>query len=92
MIGIGLSGWMADFGEYLPTDAILYNGADAQQYHNRYPVEWAKVNREAVEEAGKIGDVAFSCVQVDWVARNTQRCSGMEINSSIGPKMMDYLL
>ncbi|NLH38360.1 MAG: alpha-glucosidase [Thermotogaceae bacterium] len=59
MIGMGLSGWMADFGEYLPTDAMLYNGADAQQYHNRYPVEWAKVNREAVEEAGKIGDVVF---------------------------------
>ena len=23
MIGTGLSGWMADFGEYLPTDAVL---------------------------------------------------------------------
>jgi len=59
MIGIGLSGWMADFGEYLPTDAVLYDGSSAQLYHNRYPVEWARVNREAVEETGRIGDVAF---------------------------------
>lgn len=59
MIGIGLSGWMADFGEYLPTDAVLYDGTPAELYHNRYPVEWAKINRQAVEEAGKIGEIVF---------------------------------
>ena len=25
MIGIGMGGWMADFGEYLPPDAVLYS-------------------------------------------------------------------
>lgn len=59
MIGIGLSGWMADFGEYLPTDAVLYDGTPAELYHNKYPVEWAKINRQAVEEAGKIGEIVF---------------------------------
>ncbi|MGC9771195.1 alpha-glucosidase [Fervidobacterium islandicum] len=59
MIGIGLSGWMADFGEYLPTDAVLYDGTPAELYHNRYPVDWAKINAEAVEEAGKMGEVVF---------------------------------
>lgn len=59
MIGIGLSGWMADFGEYLPTDAVLYDGTPAELYHNRYPVEWARVNREAVEESGKLGEIVF---------------------------------
>jgi len=53
MIGIWLSGWMADFGEYLPTDAVLYDGTPAEVYHNKYPVDWAKINSEAVEEAGK---------------------------------------
>ncbi|MGC8821181.1 MAG: alpha-glucosidase [Fervidobacterium sp.] len=59
MIGIGFSGWMADFGEYLPTDAILYNGTPAELYHNRYPVEWAEINREAIEESGKLGEIVF---------------------------------
>ncbi|MGB9795086.1 alpha-glucosidase [Fervidobacterium gondwanense] len=59
MIGIGLSGWMADFGEYLPTDAVLYDGTPAELYHNRFPVDWAKINAEAVAEAGKSGEVVF---------------------------------
>jgi len=59
MIGIGLSGWMADFGEYLPTDAVLFSGKPAELLHNPYPALWAQVNREAVEEAGKLGEIVF---------------------------------
>lgn len=59
MMGIGLSGWMCDFGEYLPTDAVLYSGERAENYHNKYPADWARVNREAVEEAGRLGEVIF---------------------------------
>ncbi|HZY64809.1 MAG TPA: alpha-glucosidase [Rubrobacteraceae bacterium] len=57
LIGSGASGWMADFGEGLPYDAVLHSGASAETYHNRYPEEWAQVNREAIEEAG-LGDEA----------------------------------
>ncbi|HUX12653.1 MAG TPA: alpha-glucosidase [Spirochaetia bacterium] len=59
LIGIGLSGWMCDFGEYLPTDAIMHSGESAELVHNRFPALWARANREAVEEAGKLGDVIF---------------------------------
>jgi len=59
MIGIGLSGWMADYGEYLPTDALLHSGEDAKAYHNKFPVFWAKLNREAIEEMGKLGEIVF---------------------------------
>jgi len=52
MIGTGLKGWMADFGEYIPSDAVVYSGESAETYHNKYTVEWARVNREACEEAG----------------------------------------
>jgi sulfoquinovosidase len=51
MIEIGMSGWMADFGEYLPTDAIIYAG-DAESHHNIWPDLWANLNREAIEESG----------------------------------------
>jgi alpha-glucosidase len=59
LIGTGASGWMADFGEGLPYDAVLDSGADPKSYHNRYAEEWAKVNREAIDEAGREDDIVF---------------------------------
>ena len=59
MIDFGLSGWMADFGEYLPTDCVLASGEDPEQVHNTWPARWARLNREAVEEAGKLGEILF---------------------------------
>ena len=56
MIGKGLSGWMADFGEYLPTDSIVYGG-DAEKLHNKWPTLWAKCNLDAIKEAGKEGEI-----------------------------------
>ena len=53
--GAGCSGWMADFAEALPFDAVLSDGQDGAQWHNRYPVEWIRLNREAIDEAG-LGD------------------------------------
>lgn len=50
LAGVGASGWMADFGEALPYDAVLWSGEPAPAVHNRYPELWAEVNREAVEE------------------------------------------
>eukprot|EP01117_Protostelium_nocturnum_P012774 TRINITY_DN4729_c0_g1_i2.p1 TRINITY_DN4729_c0_g1~~TRINITY_DN4729_c0_g1_i2.p1 ORF type:complete len:567 (+),score=183.14 TRINITY_DN4729_c0_g1_i2:379-2079(+) len=59
MLDFGLSGWMADFGEYLPTDVKLFSGEDAKMMHNAWPTIWAQVNSEAVEERGKRGDALF---------------------------------
>ncbi|KAG5055032.1 hypothetical protein JHK85_007542 [Glycine max] len=50
MVDDGVRGWMADFGEGLPVDAVLYSGEDPISAHNRYPELWAKINRELVEE------------------------------------------
>ena len=59
LIDLGVGGWMADFGEYLPVDAVLHNGVDAKLMHNRWPVLWAKCNYEAVKESGKLGEVVY---------------------------------
>ncbi|MBD2748717.1 alpha-glucosidase [Microvirga sp. BT688] len=59
MIDFGLSGWMADFGEYLPIDANLANGIDAKIMHNAWPTLWAEVNARAVESRGKTGEILF---------------------------------
>ncbi|OIW15479.1 hypothetical protein TanjilG_32883 [Lupinus angustifolius] len=50
MVEDGVRGWMADFGEGLPVDAVLYSGEDPISAHNRYPELWARINRELVEE------------------------------------------
>ncbi len=53
----GCSGWMADFAEALPFDAVLASGESAASYHNRYPEDWARLQREAIAEAGRTGDI-----------------------------------
>ncbi len=53
----GFKAWMADYAEALPLDAVLHTG-EAESWHNRYPVEWARLNAEAIQEAG-CTDCAF---------------------------------
>jgi sulfoquinovosidase len=59
MLDIGVAGWMADFGEYLPTDVRLADGSDPMEAHNRWPVLWAEVNARALASRGKTGDAVF---------------------------------
>lgn len=59
LLDLGLAGWMADFGEYLPTDLRLHSGADPMLEHNRWPVRWAEVNANALAARGASGEVVF---------------------------------
>ena len=38
LIDFGFGGWMADFGEYLPADAVYHDGSDPLKMHNKFPV------------------------------------------------------
>ena len=58
LLGVGASGFMADFGEYLPFDSVLHEGTGMQQ-HNRYPQLWAKTVREGCKRGGVPDCVAF---------------------------------
>lgn len=58
-LDLGIDGWMADFGEYLPTDLTLHNGNSAMLEHNHWPALWAKCNYEALEETGKLGETVY---------------------------------
>ncbi|HEX8447447.1 MAG TPA: alpha-glucosidase [Sphingomonas sp.] len=59
MLDYGLSGWMADFGEYLPVDVRLANGVDGMLMHNAWPTIWAQVNADAIARRGRTGDALF---------------------------------
>lgn len=59
MIDLGIKGWMADFGEYLPTDCYLSNGVSAEIMHNAWPAMWAHCNYDALKETGKLGEILY---------------------------------
>lgn len=59
MIDIGIKGWMADFGEYIPVDAVFYNGETGETMHNKYPALWARCNYEAVKDSGNLGNIVY---------------------------------
>lgn len=58
VLGVGASGFMADFGEYLPMDSVLFKGTAPRQ-HNRWPQLWAKTVQQACTQAGVPDCVAF---------------------------------
>ncbi|MDD6451760.1 MAG: alpha-glucosidase [Lachnospiraceae bacterium] len=59
LLDFGLSGWMADFGEYVPADCRPASGEDPKIWHNRFPAEWARCNYEACKEAQKSGQILY---------------------------------
>ena len=58
MLDLGIDGYMADFGEYLPIDAVLHKG-DPEVLHNEWPTIWARLNREAVDSHERGKEVFF---------------------------------
>ena len=59
LIARGLKGWMADFAEALPYDAVLFSGESPKDYHNKYTEVWMQINREAIEESGYGDEMVF---------------------------------
>jgi sulfoquinovosidase len=39
--GADAYGFMSDFGEYIPFDAIMHDGTPGSTYHNIYPQKWS---------------------------------------------------
>lgn len=49
LIAVGFTGWMADFAEWIPPDAVLKN-ADPIDQHNAYTLWWQQTNAEALAD------------------------------------------
>jgi len=47
VVDLDFDGWMHDFGEDVPADAIFYNGRTGAEMHNLYPVLYQKATYEA---------------------------------------------
>ena len=87
VIGVGVSGWMADFGEALPFDATLHSGIDAAIAHNEYPEAWARLNREAIAAGlgGRRGVLRPSV----YPQSVTRPCFGWATSSQAGSGRME---
>ncbi len=55
VIQAGVSGWMADLGSGLPTDAVLDqpNDENTASLHNRWPGMWAGLNQDIQDNSGQ---------------------------------------
>jgi len=84
LLGLGMAGWLADSAD-LPADAVLSSGESAAEAHNRWPLLWAKANREAIEESGLAGETEL-LVRSGWLGSscyaNAFWSSGKEGSSS----------
>ena len=67
MLATGVCGWMCDFGETLPLQARLASGADPASYHSLYPEVWARLNRDAIREVGRLRGNRSGCGSEDVV-------------------------
>jgi alpha-glucosidase len=52
----GIDGWMSDFGEWTPTDAVWDDGRDGTVGHQTFPVAWHGLSREVFDELRPDGD------------------------------------
>jgi alpha-glucosidase len=95
---VGLDGWMADFAEWLPHDAVLAEG-DAASVHNVYPELWQSLTRDVMEELRPDGDWLMygrsgwtgvhSQSQVHWVGDQEADWSDTDGLPTVVPAMLN---
>lgn len=56
---LGMRGWMVDFAEWMPYDAVLADGRTGAEVHNLYPLMWQQANRDHLEEAFPDGNFTY---------------------------------
>lgn len=49
-LDLGYDGWMHDFGEYTPRDAVFFDGRRGDEVHDEYPVLSAKAAHDLLEK------------------------------------------
>jgi alpha-glucosidase len=96
---VGIDGWMADFGEWVPIDSVPGDGSDPISSHNRYPVEWHRLSREVMESERPSGDWAvFSrsgwngdpgASQITWVGDQEATWSATDGLPTVVPALLN---
>jgi sulfoquinovosidase len=95
----GFDGWMADFSEWTPLDAVVSDGTDAIEVRNTYPTQWQRLTREVMEELRADGDwVMFAragwagtqgAAQIHWVGDQETNWSTLDGLPTVIPAMLN---
>jgi len=90
LIDFGFAGWMADFGEYTPMGATSkyadrwWGMESGEVLHQSFSQAWASLNREAVEEAGKLGEVMY------WMRSGGLKSKQHQVMAWAGDQTVDW--
>ena len=95
----GFDGWMADFSEWTPLDAVVSDGRDAIEVHNTYPTEWQRLTREVMEELRPDGDWVMiaragwsgtqGAAQIHWIGDQETGWSDLDGLPTVVPAMLN---
>ncbi len=95
----GFDGWMQDFSEWTPLDAVLSDGRDPRAYHNTFPIDWQRMAREVFDEERPDGDYAFiaragwtgvqSVAQIHWVGDQEATFDAADGLPTVVPAMLN---
>ncbi len=96
---LGMDGWMADFGEWVPLNVVPADGSHPRAFHNRYPEAWHRLSREVMDEVRPDGDYAVfsrsgwtgdqSVAQIVWVGDQEATFSPTDGLPTVVPAMLD---
>ncbi len=96
---IGMDGFMADFGEWAPLDAVPSDGSDPIAYHERFPVHWHRQWRAVMDELRPDGDFAVfarsgatgvhAYAQIYWVGDQECDFSSTDGLPTVVPAMLN---
>lgn len=94
-----VDGWMADFGEWVPVDAVPGDGSDPIERRNTFPIDWQRASRDAMQAARPDGDwVMFarsgftgvqSVAQIHWVGDQETNWSELDGLPTVVPAMLN---
>lgn len=95
---IGFDGWMADYGEWLPPDAVLGGTLSGMDAHQRFPLAWQQLNADALEghdatfftRSGWSGSTALS--PIHWIGDQRTSFDADDGLPSVLPMMMGAAL
>lgn len=58
-LSLGVNGWMADFGEFLPPGAHTIDGVASAADHNRYAEVWSELQESVLDQVGRDDKLIF---------------------------------
>jgi len=95
----GVDGWMVDFGEWIPLDAVASDGSDGVERRNTFPIDWQRATLEAMDAVRPDGDwVMFarsgftgvqSVAQIHWAGDQQTNWSELDGLPTVVPALIN---